>query len=71
MQVGVDIGEGSVVDVCMSPDQRYAIIVGSTGQAAVVDGTLVATDIVTNDLHEVARLAPGTNWSVAGSAAMC
>jgi len=102
-QVGIDIGEGLVVDVCMSPDQRYAIIVGSTGQAAVVDfqfgavvailnvgqqldavgwtsntqvvhivdATLVATDMVTNDRYEVARLAPGTNWSVAGSAAMC
>lgn len=35
--VPVDIGEGLVSAVCASPDQRYAVVVGSTGTSVVVD----------------------------------
>jgi hypothetical protein len=31
----LELGEGNVSEVCLSPDQRYAAVVGSTGEAYV------------------------------------
>jgi hypothetical protein len=36
-EIFVDIGDGLVSEVCLSPDQRYAVVVGSTGRSVVVD----------------------------------
>lgn len=37
VEVFIDIGDGLVSDVCLSPGQRYAVVVGSTGRSVVVD----------------------------------
>jgi hypothetical protein len=34
---GIDLGEGNVSSVCLSPDQRHVVIAGSSGEAFVGD----------------------------------
>lgn len=55
--VEIDIGDGFASAVCISPNQQFALVVGSTGTAIVVDfriASAVSSFTTTQEFHGVA-----------------
>jgi hypothetical protein len=53
----IDLGEGNVSYVCLSPDQRHVVVVGSTGEAFVGDTSNGEITLLLSGVH---------NWKSVG-----